>query len=169
MARNQNNIQALPLSSTPRHNMSLQALHRLIGATAELDNLRDQARGLAHLQKTYVDNFPGEFAELTKTSRVGYLKGGALYVVADDAATAAKLRHVLPRLAPMLKLGAKVIGIKVVVQVKNPRASATRKPKKRALALDSIEKFSTLADGVKNPALKLAITNFVNNQKKSGN
>ena len=149
--------------------MPLHDMRRLIGATIELESLREKTRGLAQLQQAYVDYFPAEFAELTQASRVGYIKGGALYVLADNAATAAKLRHLLPRLAPLFsKLEAKVSGIKVVVQVNNPATPPPKPPTKNALPVDSIEYFSNLAQRVRDPELKSALTKLVEKRRKSG-
>jgi hypothetical protein len=146
--------------------MPLHDMRQLIGASAELGSLRHEARKLAQLQQVYVDNFPVEFAELTRTSRVGYIKGSALYVLADDAATAAKLRHLAPRLAPLLsKLGPKVSGIRIVVQVKSPYTSPLDSIRKNSLPIDSIEHFSKLADQVKNPNLKSALNNLVKKRR----
>lgn len=149
--------------------MPLHDMRRLIGGATELESLREKTRGLALMQQAYVDCFPAEFAELTQASRVGYIQRGALYVLADNAAIAAKLRHLLPRLAPLLtKLGAKVSGIKVVVQVKNPTGGMHKASAKKSLPIDSIEKFSKLADQVRDPALKSALANLVTRRRQPG-
>lgn len=148
--------------------MPLHEIRRLINAATELGTLREKTRKLEQLQQAYVDCFPAEFAGLTQASRVGYIKGGALYVLADNAGTAAKLRHLLPRLAPLLgELGAEVSGIKVAVQVRNPLITQRARSTKKLLPVDSIEKFRKLAQQVRDPELKLAITNLVEKRRNT--
>jgi hypothetical protein len=150
--------------------MPLRDIRNLIGTSAELASVRKQAQKQAALQQAFVDYTPVEFAYLTQASRVGYIKAGTLYLLADQAAVAAKLRQLLPRLLPVFrKLEPEVTGIKVVVQVSNAPGSARPKLNKTTLPIDSIEYFEKLADSVSNQELKLAITNLVRKRHKSTN
>lgn len=146
--------------------MPLRDIQSLIGTTGELASVRKQARRLAALQQAFVDYTPVELAHVTKTSRVGYIKAGTLYLLADHSAVAAKLRQLLPRLLPVFrKLEPEITVIKVGVQVGGYAKSAPRKSKGMALPIESIEKFKNLADTVRDPELKLAITNLVRKRR----
>ncbi|HTE13440.1 MAG TPA: DciA family protein, partial [Burkholderiales bacterium] len=120
-------------------------------------------------QQAFVDYTPVELAYLTQASRVGYIKAGTLYLVADHAAVAAKLRQLLPRLLPVFrKLEAEITGIKVEVQVSDPSRTVQRKSQKPELPIDFIDKFESLMHEIRDPQLKLAITNFVRKRPKKG-
>jgi hypothetical protein len=142
--------------------MPLRNIQALIGTTGELASVREQAKRQAALQQAFVDYTPVELANITKASRVGYIKAGTLYLLAEHAAVAAKLRQLLPRLLPVFrKLDAEITAIKVEVQVKGHASAPARKPKDISLSVDSIEKFRNLAETVRDQDLKLAITNLV--------
>ncbi len=149
--------------------MPLRDIRHLIGASSELEAVRKKAQRQAALQRAFVDYTPVELADLTRASRVGYIKAGTLYLLADNAAVAAKLRQLLPRLLPLFsKLEAEVTGIKVQVQVNFRQQKPEGRVKKNLLPIYSIEKFKQLSHTVRDPALKLAITNLVNKRSKTG-
>lgn len=148
--------------------MPLTNLRNLIGAAAELAAVRKQAQKQAALQQAFVDYTPVELAELTKASRVGYIKAGTLYLLADHAAAAAKLRQLLPRLLPVFrKLEPEVTAIKVQVQVSATHSAPRAGVKKKDLSVDSIEYFEKLGATVNDSGLKSAITNLVKKRKES--
>jgi hypothetical protein len=148
--------------------MPLRDIQTLIGATGELASVRKQAQRLATLQQAFVDHTPVELAYVTKASRVGYIKAGTLYLLAEHAAVAAKLRQLLPRLLPVFrKLEAEITAIKIEVQVKGHAQATALKPRNLYLPIDSIEKFKNLADSVRDHGLKLAITNLVRKRSRS--
>jgi hypothetical protein len=150
--------------------MPLRDIRKLIDASAELASVRRQAHKQAALQQAFVDYTPAEFAYLTQASRVGYIKAGTLYLLTDQAAVAAKLRQLLPRLLPVFrKLEPEVTGIKVEVQVNSAQGKSRSKTNKKLLSIDSIEYFEKLAGSVSNPELKLAITNLVLKRHKTKN
>jgi type IV secretory pathway protease TraF len=147
--------------------MPLRNMRTVIGATGELSSVREQARRQAALQQAFVDSTPVELAQITKASRVGYIKAGTLYLFAEHAAVAAKLRQLLPRLLPLFrKLEAEITAIKVEVQVTGHAKAAPLKPKGLSLPIESIEKFRTLAASVRDQDLKLAITNLVDKRSR---
>ena len=147
--------------------MPLRDIRNLLGASGELAALRDKTQRLLALQRAYVDCTPVEFADITKASRVGYLKTGTLYLLADNASVAAKLRQLLPRLLPIFrKLEAEVTGIHVDVQPKFPPKPPLPRLKKGELPIDYIDKFNNISKTIVNPDLKLAVTNLVRNRSK---
>ncbi|MBM3341137.1 MAG: DUF721 domain-containing protein [Betaproteobacteria bacterium] len=142
--------------------MPLTDIQHLLSGSAELKSVRAKAGKQAALQKAFVDHTPVEFADLSKATRVGYIKAGTLFLLAEHASAAAKLRQLLPRLLPVFrKLEPEVTGIRVVVQVKDRTQKATADPSKKTLPSDSIENFKNLAQAVKDQNLKSAITNLV--------
>ena len=147
--------------------MPAQHMRRLIGQSAELTELRERARKLQVLQQAYVDCVPAEFAALTEASRVGYIKAGILYVLADDAATAAKLRHLSTSLVPFFnQLDGKVTGIKVLTQAKMPYVSSWGGRRKTPPSMAAAQLFEKLAESVQDPGLKSALTKFARNRQK---
>ena len=152
--------------------MPLRDIQHLIGASSELEAVRHEARRQAVLQQAFVRAFvdctPVELAYLSKASRVGYIKAGTLYLLTDQAAVAAKLRQLLPRLLPILsKLVAEVTGIKVELQVNSPQRNRASYAKKNSLPVYSIEKFDALSKTVHDPALKSALANLVQRRTKA--
>jgi hypothetical protein len=150
--------------------MPLRDIRHLIGASSELEAVRKNAQRQAALQRAYqdyCDSTATGLAYLTKASRVGYIKAGTLYLLADQAAVAAKLRQLLPRLLPVLsKLDAEVTGIKVVLQANFPPQQHTNQMKKNPLPVDSIQQFENLSQSVHDPALKSALARLARNQRK---
>ncbi len=147
--------------------MPLRDMRHLIDATAELQSVRKQAQKQAVLQQAFVDYTPVELAFLSQASRVGYIKAGTLYLLADHAAVSAKLRQLLPRLLPVFrKLEPQVTGIKVELQVKGAPDGSARATQKKDLPSDSIEYFDKLSQSVSNQELKSAITNLVQKRRK---
>lgn len=148
--------------------MPLRDIRHLIGASSELEAVRKKAQRQAALQRAFIDYTPVELADLTRASRVGYIKAGTLYLLADHAAVAAKLRQLLPRLLPLFsKFDDEITGIKVQVQVKTQAQVLRVNLKKNVLPIDSIKFFYKLSHNISNPELKLAITNLVRNHTKT--
>lgn len=146
--------------------MPLRDIRTLIGTAGELASARAQAQRQAALQQAFVDHTPAELAYLTKASRVGYIKAGTLYLLAENAAIAAKLRQLLPRLLPVFrKLEREITAIKVEVQVGGYVQALAYRRRNPTLPIESIEKFEELASAVRDPSLKLAITNLVRKRK----
>ncbi len=147
--------------------MPLRDIRNLMNASGELAALREKTQRLLALQRAFVDCTPVELAELTKASRVGYLKTGTLYLLADNTTVAAKLRQLLPRLLPVFrKIEAEVNGIRVDVQPKSPAAAPATQIKKYELPIDYMEKIETIAKTISNPDLKLAVTRLMRNRKQ---
>lgn len=147
--------------------MPLRDIRNLLNASGELAALREKTQRLLALQRAFVDCTPVELAELTKASRVGYLKTGTLYLLADNTTVAAKLRQLLPRLLPVFrKIEAEVNGIRVDVQPKSPAAAPATQIKKDELPIDYMDKIETIAKTISNPDLKLAVTNLMRNRKQ---
>jgi hypothetical protein len=125
---------------------------------ANQDNLRSLAqlaRRLEDLQHLLFEALP---PALAAASRVSNLKSGLLVISAENAAVAAKLRQLAPRLLSHLeKSGIQVTGIRVDVQVKAHKIKAEHEVTGRALPPDAIRKFSGLAERLPPSPLKSAL------------
>ena len=137
--------------------MPLHTIGKLLTATEELKNLQARTRRLIELQTLYSRSVP---QELAVSSRVKNYKTGTLFVSADNAAVAAKLKHLAPRtLVALRQVEAEVTAIRIEVQVK--RAQRTYKSIKTGLPTDALEKFDSLAQRVSSPGLKSALAALV--------
>jgi hypothetical protein len=138
--------------------MPVQKIGSMLLAANELAALSGKARRLAQLQQVYFDSAP---APLAAASRVGYFRAGTLFLLADNAAVAAKLRQLAPRLLTTIrKQESQVTGIRVEVQVGEPYRRVRRAPEKPSLPVEIIENFRKLAERVSDPELKSALANF---------
>lgn len=99
---------------------------------------------------------------LAQSSRVKNFKGGVLFIVAENSATAAKLRQLTPRLLSNIrKQEPQITGIKVDVQVNRSRNEVDRPSRKKELSVDSIDKLRNLSDRIPASPLKSALTSLV--------
>jgi hypothetical protein len=140
----------------------------LLAASSELKALSLQARRLAALQQVLSESVS---STLSQAIRVKNYRAGTLILLADNAAVAAKLRQLAPRLLlHVRKREFEVNGIKVEVQVKNPKIRAENDVTKCALPTDAIKDFKKLADTLPDSHLRSALTRLVARRrtKKSG-
>jgi len=121
---------------------------------------------VAELQRIFQSAAP---LPLTRACRVKQLRGGTLFLLAENAAVATKLRQLAPRLlATYVKQGSEVTAIKVEVQVSGGGLQNT--PDRRAresLSLDSIESLEALAAGLEDTPLKEALNRMAARQRAS--
>jgi hypothetical protein len=144
--------------------MTVRRINTVLGASGELQAIARAARLHARLQQVFLDSAP---AELAKASRVRHYRAGTLFLWADNAAAATMLRQLAPRLLTAFrKQVAEINGIRVDVQVKNPREGAGHQVKKSPLPIEIIEEFSSLAERAVDPGLRLALTNFVRRSRR---
>lgn len=134
----------------------------LLAQRAELRALSGQARRLAELQQVLLEAVPPLLAHAT---RVKNFRAGTLFVLADNAAVAAKLRQLAPRLLLYVrKRKTEVTGIQVEVQVTAPR-SDPEVPRTRELSLTAVNSLNGLARSLKDSPLKAALTRMVRRRK----
>ncbi len=128
-------------------------------ASGELGALASRAQRLAELQQVFVESAPPPLAQ---ASRVKNYRAGMLFLLADNAAVATKLKQLTPRLLVNIqKREAEITGIHVEVQVKESPEECRPKFKKMPLSTDTIEQFRKLSQAVPQSALKSALTNLV--------
>jgi hypothetical protein len=143
-----------PLEKT----MGLQRIDALLG-TGELRTLAAGARRIRVLDRAYRVAAP---AELAAGSHVKTCKAGALVVVADNAAVAAKLRQMTGRLLAAIRQSApEVEAIRIEVDVGGAGHEDRPAPAKAALGQEAVRNFAELAQRVPEGGLKNALADLV--------
>ena len=136
--------------------MPVQKIGDVIAASGNLQALARKARRLRDLQQLLFESSP---PLLVAASRVADLRSGTLIVVSDNAAIAAKLRQLAPRLLSHIREQAnEVTGIRVDVQVKAHKIKGEDEVTGTALPPDAIQEFSELARKLPDSPLKSALT-----------
>lgn len=144
--------------------MPLNTIGKLLGTTEALKALSARTRRLRELQTLYVRSAP---RELASSSRVKSYRAGTLVISADNAAVAAKLKQLAPRvLVSIREIESEVTGIRIEVQVTGGHSEARRKSLKSGLPPEAIKKFEELAASVANEDLKSALGRLVRRHRK---
>jgi len=142
----------------------VQKIGDVIASSSDLKALARQAQRLSELQLCFLETTP---SALARASRVANLKTGTLLILADNAAVAAKLRQLAPRLLLHFKEREKeVTGIRVEVQVKPHKIKAEDDVTGRSLPPDAIKEFSTLSDALPASPLKNALDRLVARRRR---
>jgi hypothetical protein len=137
----------------------VQKIGDVIAHSGNLTALARHARRLSDLQQLLLEATP---SALAAASRVTDLKAGTLVVLADNAAVAAKLRQLAPRLLKHVqKQQAEVTGIRVDVQVKTHKIKAEDEVTKHPLPPDAIKDLGTLAEALPPSPLKSALVRLL--------
>jgi hypothetical protein len=137
----------------------------LLLQSGELRALSRRAQHLAELQRAVLEAIP---RPLISATRVKSLRAGTLFVAADNAAAAAKLRQLAPRLLQHLqKRDGQVTGIRIEVQVAMQQIGAGKSSRKGALNTRAIADFERLARVLSDSPLKHAVTRLVQRHKRS--
>lgn len=144
--------------------MPVQKIGDVIATSGTLKSLADLAGRLKILEHLLFEALP---PELAAASRVTHLKSGILVISADNAAVAAKLRQLTPRLLSHLgKRENEVTGIRVDVQVKAHKIKAEDDVTSRGLPPDAIHEFTDLADRLPASPLKSALARMAARARK---
>jgi len=137
----------------------VQKIGDVIASSGNLKALARHARRLSDLQQLLLEATP--FA-LAAASRVTDLRAGTLVVLADNAAVAAKLRQLAPRLLKHVqKQQVEVTGIRVDVQVKTHKIKAEDEVTKHPLPPDAIKYLGGLAEALPPSPLKSALARLL--------
>jgi hypothetical protein len=136
-----------------------QKIGDVIANSGHLQTLAHKARRLKDLQQLLFEASP---PLLAAASRVADLRSGTLFVVSDNAAVAAKLRQLVPRLLlHMREQATEVTGIRVDVQVKPHKIKAEDEFTKRPLPPDAVKDFASLSGHLPPSPLKSALDRLV--------
>jgi hypothetical protein len=134
-------------------------------ASGELQTFSRKAQRLADLQRVFLESAP---PSLAAASRVKNHRAGTLFLLADNAAVATKLKQLAPRLLINLqKRVPEITGIRVEVQVKEPPIKLRTGITKRPLTAETIENFRKLSDALPASPLKSALTGLVRRHRQS--
>jgi hypothetical protein len=134
-----------------------------LNSSNSLRRLADEARRIAELQRVFLKIAP---QSLTQACCVRRLRAGTLSLLAENAAIAAKLKQLLPRLLTSYqKQGMEVTAIRVEVQVRETAPEAAAKRPVKHLSPESIENLEQLAAGLEDSPLKRALTNMISHQR----
>lgn len=134
-----------------------------LNASDGLRSLTQEARRIAELDQILVHSAP---ADLTHACRVKQLRDGTLFLLAENAAVAAKLKQLTARLlAAYRKQRSEVTSIHIEVQVNRVLERAAPKPQPKTLSIDSIDKITKLAEGLEESPLKQALTRLAERQR----
>ena len=134
-----------------------------LNSSNSLRRLTDEARRIAELQRIFLKIAP---QPLTQACCVRQLRAGTLFLLAENAAIAAKLKQLLPRLLTSYqKQGMQVTAIRVEVQVREAAPEAATKRSAKHLSTESIKNLEQLAAGLEDSPLKQALTNMVAHQR----
>ena len=145
--------------------MPARKINEVLVRTGELRALSAQAQRLAQLQQVLLEALP---SPLNRSARVSTLRAGRLVVLADNAAVAAKLRQLAPRLLRYVQeRDNQVTGIHVDVQVAVPQRLSAKKASERDLSLAAVSSFEGLAGTLKESPLKVALERFVQRRKRT--
>ena len=139
--------------------MPVQKIGDVIATSSNLKALARYAQHLEALQHLLFEATP---PALAAASRVTNLRSGTLVISADNAAIAAKLRQLAPRLLLHIRKQAiEITGIRVDVQVNPHKIKAEDEFTKSPLPPDAIQKFGRLSDTLPPSPLKSALTRLV--------
>ena len=135
-----------------------------LDSSSSLRALTRAARRVAELQQMLRNIVPHP---LTQACYVKQLRAGTLFLLAENAAVAAKLKQLAPRLlAAYVKQGTEVTAIKVEVQVAEAAAAAPPKRVAKRLSIDSIEDLERLAASLEDSPLKQAVARLAARQRE---
>jgi len=134
----------------------------LIAQTSELRVLSHHARRLTEVQQVLLEFVP---FPLSRAIRVRNFRAGTLFVLAANAAVAAKLRQLAPTLLRQVqKRELEITGIRVEVQVVEQKKPCLDKAV-RDLSRRTLEELDSLASTLKDSPLKAAICLMVRRRK----
>lgn len=139
--------------------MAVQKLAALLGTTGEFKALVQKTQHLAEWHERYAGLAP---PELARSSRVAGFRSGTLVLRADNAAVAAKLKQLTPRLMTALNQQAnEVTSIRVQVQPVQITRRAEKNRRLAGLPPHAVEQFEKLATAVPESPLKNALATLV--------
>ncbi len=144
--------------------MPAQKIGDLLLQSSELRALSRRAQYLAELQRAVLGAIPRPLASAT---RVRSLRSGTVFLAADNAAVAAKLRQLTPRLLEHLqKREHQITGIRIEVQVTMQQIRPGKTSRNQGLDSRILTDFQRLADRLKESPLKRAVTRLVQRHKR---
>lgn len=137
----------------------------LLGASDELRAVAARTKRLRQLQKLYAACAPDG---LDTSSSVKNARDGVLYVGATNASTAAKLRHLAPRiLSEIQRTEPDFRELRVSVQVTGRAAARRKAMDKTPVPARALRDLEALSKRIGDGDLSAALTRLVRHQRKS--
>src|ERR1035437_3876137 len=134
-----------------------------LNSSNSLRRLTDEARRIAELQRVFLEIAP---QPLTQACCVKQLRAGTLFLLAENAAIAAKVKQLFPRLLTFYqKLGREVTSIRVEVQVRETAPQPVAGRARVRLSVETIDNLERLAAGLEDSPLRQALTKLVAHQR----
>jgi len=134
-----------------------------LNSSNSLRQLADEARRIAEMQQVFLKIAP---QPLTQACCVKQLRAGTLLLLAENAAIAAKVKQLFPRLLTCYqKLGWQITSIRVEVQVSETAPQPVAGRARTRLSIETIDNLERLAAGLEDSPLKQALTNMVAHQR----
>jgi hypothetical protein len=147
--------------------MPARKIGELLAVSGELKTLSREARRLAEIEQRLFEALPGALAE---AARAKSLRAGTLILSADNAAVAAKLRQLAPRLLlHVRKWEPEVSSVRIEVQPAPQQGRRGKKSEKTLPGAAAITDFQSLAEGLRESPLKRAVTRMVQRHKRNVN
>lgn len=144
--------------------MTARRIDFFIRNSDRLRSLADGARQSAELQHILLNTVP---PGLARACHVQHLRSGTLTLLAENAAVAAKLKQLIPRLLiTYRKRGSQVTSIRVDVQAWRTLTVPDVRIKKQQLPIESIRHFENLADRLQDSPLKEAVLRLAAHQRE---
>ena len=138
-----------------------QLIGPLLRSLRNLEAIVVRAEQLAALEQAYVAAIPREFAG---RSRVAYERAGAVVVLADTSAVAAKLRQLAPRIVnEIVKSAPEITSMRVEVQIVESRK---RPPGARpTIGSHGLASLRELRDALPDSPLREAVSRLVSRRE----
>lgn len=134
-----------------------------LNSSNSLRQLADEARRIAELQQVFLNVAP---QPLTLACSVRQLRAGTLVLLAENAAIAAKVKQLFPRLLTHYqKLGWQVTSIRVEVQVSEASRQPAAGRARARLSIETIDNLERLAASLEDSPLKQALARLVAHQR----
>ncbi len=144
--------------------MTTRKISSYLEASPSTRALLQEVQRIAKLQTLFETVAPPTLAQ---ACRVQQRRGGALTVVTENAAIAAKLTQLKPRLlSGYREYDSEITSIHFEVQVKEALTHKSLVPTGRALSADTIDEIRKLAETVQNQGLKDALNRLASHTRK---
>lgn len=134
-----------------------------LNSSNRLRQLAGDARRITELQQVFLKIAP---QPLTEACCVKQLRAGTLVLLAENAAIAAKVKQLFPRLLTLYrKLGWQITSIRVEVQVRQTAPQPVAGRTRARLSIETIDNLERLAAGLEDSPLKQALTRLAAHQR----
>ena len=142
--------------------MAAHKIGDILAATDKLKALSRAAHHLAELERLLLSATPHALSEAT---RVKSFRAGTLFISADNAAVASKLKLLAPQLLIQIREREPEV-TKIRVEVQPAPGAAANRSRKRAITDGTLSELRNLAEGLGDSPLKSALNRMVEHHGK---